>query len=253
MVRGSVSAPPITVLMAVHDTPPGLLDQAVQSIRSQTFGDFEFLIVDDGSRREATRAALRHHTASDPRIRLLREPHRGLTRTLNRGLDAARGQWIARQDADDWSDAGRLECQLAFFDRHPDHGLCGTAACTHRQDGRPLWAVPMPGSTAEILEAFPTRNPFVHGSTMFRAEGARALGGYRDQFPCSQDYDFFWRLTERESAANLPEALYHYRYTAGAVSVSRAAEQELAHTALQQAVHIFTTLMILECTFLRII
>lgn len=174
-VSVAVSMPRVTVLMAVHDTPAELLDQAIHSIRSQTFDALEFLILDDGSRQESTRAALREHAAADPRIRILWEPHRGLTRTLNRGLATARGEWIARQDADDWSDGTRLERQLEFLASHPECGLCGTAAWAHRHDGKPLWQVPMPASHTEIRAAFSGRNPFVHGSTMFRAKTSRAF------------------------------------------------------------------------------
>jgi len=226
--------PCVTVLMTVYDTPPRLLRQAIASIRNQTFGDFEFLILDDGSKQQATHAVLRQEAANDSRIRLLWEPHRGLTRSLNRCLQAAQGVWIARQDADDWSAPERLERQLEFLESHPERGLCGTAAWTHRQDGRPLWPILMPLSHTDILAAFPSRNPFVHGSAVFRAETARALGGYREEFTCSQDYDFFWRMAECVQTANLPAALYHYRYTGNAVSVGHAAEQEQAHRAARQ-------------------
>jgi hypothetical protein len=69
---------------------------------------------------------------------------------------------------------------------------------------------------------------------MFRAATGRALGGYREEFPCSQDYDFFWRLTEAGGAANLAQPLYHYRYASGAVSAGRAEEQARAHRAARK-------------------
>jgi hypothetical protein len=224
----------VTVLMAVYDTPAAMLDRAICSIRCQTLDHFEFLILDDGSENRETRECLADHSAADPRIRLLRELHSGLTRTLNRGLAAATGEWIARQDADDWSEPERLEKQVAFLAAHPEIALCGTAAWTHQEDGSRLWPVRMPQTAAQIREAVAEGNPFIHGSTMFRASAALALGGYREEFPCSQDYDFFWRLTEAGGAANLPEPLYHYRYSAGAVSAARAQDQARAHRAAQQ-------------------
>jgi len=95
----------ITVLMAVRDTPPAMLRKAIESIRSQTLREFEFLILDDGSEQAETCAALEQQAAADARIRLERGPRRGLTATLNRGLALATGEFIARQDADDWSEA----------------------------------------------------------------------------------------------------------------------------------------------------
>jgi len=221
----------ITVLMAVRDTPPGMLRRAIASIRRQTLADFEFLILDDGSRQPDTRAELAWHAAADSRIRLEWGPPCGLTATLNRGLALAGGELIARQDADDWSAPERLQRQTSFLREHPQCGLCGTNAWTHRHDGRPLWPTRLPESAAAVREALWRGNPFVHGSTVFRSQAARAVGGYREEFLCSQDYDFFWRLSDAGESVNLAEPLYHYRYNAGGVSVRRAAEQARAHKA----------------------
>ena len=224
----------VTVLMAVYDTPAAMLDRAIESIRRQTLRDFEFLILDDGSRSEDTRACLLRHAAADSRIRLWPESHRGLTRTLNCGLALASGAFIARQDADDWSEPERLERQIAFFDAHPEIALCGTGAWVHQEDGSRLWPVRMPETAEEIAAALLKGNPFLHGSAMFQTAAGRALGGYREEFPYSQDYDFFWRLSETGGTANLAQPLYHYRYAGGAVSAGRAEEQAQAHRAAQK-------------------
>lgn len=225
---------PVTVLMAVYDPAPGMLREAVDSILSQTFADFEFLIVDDGSRDQAVRSFLVECANSDPRIRIAWEPHRGLTASLNRGLALATGRLIARQDADDWSGPFRLERQMDWFRANPETAVLGTDAWTHQQDGTPLWRLHLPATHAGILAAFPQGNPFVHGSVLFSRAQAAAAGGYREEFRCSQDYDFFWRLAERGSAGNLSEALYHYRYTSASVSAERAREQARAHRAIRQ-------------------
>jgi glycosyltransferase involved in cell wall biosynthesis len=218
--------------MAVFDTPRTMLAQAVDSILRQTYRDFEFLILDDGSSDLATRASLR--CVADPRVRVLWEPHRGLTATLNRGLERAEGRLIARQDADDWSDPGRLARQVPVLERCREIALCGTDAWTHQCDGQPLWPTHLPSDAAQVRRAFPTGNPFVHGAVLFRRAEALAAGGYREEFHCSQDYDFFWRLADRWSAVNLPEPLYHYRYNGGAISAKRAIEQAAAHLAAGQ-------------------
>jgi glycosyltransferase involved in cell wall biosynthesis len=208
MVNATVNdigtTPIITVLMPVHATPQSMVDRAIESIRAQTFRDIEFLIL-DGSQ--------------------------GLTATLNDGLRRARGEFIARQDADDWSDPQRLELQLAYLQANRGTVLCGTAAWMHQQDGRPLWRTRPPETHAQVQAALPQENPFVHGSTMFRRDAALAIGGYREQFRCSQDYDFFWRLSEVGEAVNLSDALYHYRYSAVSISANKAAEQARAHRA----------------------
>jgi len=231
-----MATPAVTVLMTVYDPPLPMLEQALDSILGQTFADFEFLIVDDGSRDPRVRGFLAQHVktrpTSDPRIRIAAEPHRGLTASLNRGLELARGTWIARQDADDWSEPARLERQVEYFRAHPQTTVLGTAAWTHQQNGRPLWRLRLPAEHSSILEHLPRGNPFVHGSVMFPRISAVNAGGYREEFRCSQDYDFLWRLAELGGAANLTEALYHYRYTSGSVSAGRAEEQAQAHRAI---------------------
>ncbi len=227
------SSPHITVLLAVYDTPPALLKPAVESICRQSWEDFELLILDDGSRSDATLDCLRELAKNDSRIRLLREPHRGLTATLNRGVALARGKWIARQDADDWSEPCRLSRQAAWLASNPAAILCGSNAFLHREDASLLWPTRLPLTGEEIARTFWSGNPFVHGSVMFASEAARGIGGYREEFPCSQDYDFFWRMSERGVAVNLAEPLYHYRYTSGSVSARRAFDQARSHRAAQ--------------------
>jgi glycosyltransferase involved in cell wall biosynthesis len=219
-------APSLSVVLPVYDPPIEMLDHAIESILSQTFRDFEFLILNDGSPDEQTRIHLDMWSSRDSRLRVFHEPHRGLTRTLNRGLELARGEFIARQDADDWSEPRRFLRQFEYLRAHPDIALAGTDTQLHRSDGQPLWRLRLPRTTAELSEVFWKSNPFVHGSTMFRRDLALSIGGYREQFPCSQDYDFFWRLTEAGGAVNLNEVLYHYRYRGGAVTAQRAADQE---------------------------
>lgn len=224
----------VTVLMAVYRPELSMLAQAVQSILAQTHREFEFLIVDDGSGQPELDRWLDRLAQSDGRIAVLREPHRGLTASLNRGLEAASGEWIARQDADDWSAPQRLERQLVYLAAHPDTALLGSDAWTHQENGARLWRIRLPRTRAEILAAFPHTNPFVHGSVLFRRSAALAEAGYREVFRCSQDYDLFWRLAENYGAANLGEPLYHYRYTSGSVSARRALEQMAAHSAIRR-------------------
>jgi len=224
----------ITVLMAVYESPLAMLRKAVDSVLAQTYGGFEFLILDDGSSDPALLQYLERLKSSDPRVRVAHEPHRGLTQSLNRGLELASGEWIARQDADDWSAPARLEKQLALVESHPAVSLCGSNVWTHQQSGRPLWRTRLPLEHADILAAFPSGNPFVHGATLFSRCRALAMGGYREAFPCAQDYDFFWRLAEEGVATNLEEPLYHYRYRPGSISAARAAEQVIVCRAARE-------------------
>ena len=231
---GVVVKPSVTVLMPVYNTPAPLLDQAIGSIEAQIFTDFELLIIDDGTTDQTTLDLLERAALRDRRVRVSHQTHRGLTPALNVGLGLAAGSFIARHDADDWSDHERLKRQVSFFRSHPETAVVGSAVWMHQQGGKALWKVEFPLTPADIDQSFWTRNPFVHGAVMFRREEALKAGGYHEALRCSQDYDFFWRLSEGGRGANLPEALYHYRFTAGSVSAAKAAEQALAHRAARQ-------------------
>jgi glycosyltransferase involved in cell wall biosynthesis len=214
--------PRVTVLMPVYNAPLDMLEQAVDSILRQTYPDFELLIVDDGSTIDALHQQLRSYEQRDPRVRVAWEPHTGLTPTLNRGLALARGEFIARHDADDWSDRERFERQVTFLDVHPEIAVCGSNAWTHQEKGRALWQTRLPLASDAVRAAFPSGNPMVHGSTLFRTSAARSIGGYCEELPSAEDYDFFWRLTEQFGGANLPESLYHYRFTTTSISANKA-------------------------------
>ena len=114
----------ISVVMPTYNTPVPILKEAVDSILSQTFRDFVFIIVDDGSTNESAEYL---KSLTDPRIRLYRnEPNLGLTKSLNIGFEKAKGKYIARMDSDDVSLPERLEKQFEWMEQHPDMTVCGT-------------------------------------------------------------------------------------------------------------------------------
>jgi glycosyltransferase involved in cell wall biosynthesis len=223
--------PVVTVLMTVYDPPLDQLQTAVRSVLAQTFREFEFLIINDGGRDESVRAQLDSWASEDARVRVYHEPHRGVASSSNRGLALAQGEFVARHDSDDWSEPGRLARQSAFLKEHREVTLAGTDTYGHSSCGKPLWRLRLPHTSLELSRALWKGNPFVHGSTMFRRQKALDIGGYREQFLCSEDYDFLWRLTEAGGAVNLDEVLYHYRYTPGSISALRAVDQGRAHHA----------------------
>ena len=200
--------PAVTVLMSVHNGLPYLAD-AVNSILAQTFGDFEFLILDDAS-TDGTRDFLRSQT--DPRIRVIELPENiGLTAALNVGLREARGELIARQDADDVSDPRRLELQLGFLAGHPSCAVVGSQAWLVDKDGRSLGKKNFPLSYRGIAFAHLFDNALAHSAATFRKAAVVAAGGYDEAWPASQDYELWSRMSERHALANLPERLLTLR------------------------------------------
>ena len=238
LMEGRVSprsepSPAVSVIMPVFETPAAMLDKAIDSVLGQTFRDFELIILNDGSTDPRVRPHLDQWASRDARIRLYHEPHRGVPTASNRALALARGELVARQDADDWSSPERLSRQVDILHLHPEVVLAGSDTFWHSADGTSLWRRRLPHGPAEISAALWRENPFIHGSTMFRREKALQIGGYREMLPCSSDYDFLWRLSETGGSVNLDEVLYHYRFTAGSISARRAVDQARGFRAAQ--------------------
>lgn len=205
----------VTVLMSVHNGLPYLAD-AVASVLAQTFRDFEFLILDDAS-TDGTRDFLRQQT--DPRIRVIElEQNIGLTAALNRGLAEARGEFIARQDADDLSAPRRLEMQGTFLKANPACAVVGSQAWLVDRDGRSQGKKNFPLGYRGILFAHLFDNALAHSAIMARRSVLVAAGGYDAAWTASQDYELWSRLGERHALANLPERLVTLRMLASSIT-----------------------------------
>lgn len=226
-------SPRVSVLMSVYNGAR-YLREAMDSILNQTFTDFEFIVVDDGSTDE-TPAILDSY--ADPRVvRLHNETNIGLTRSLNRGLAVAKGEYVARQDADDVSLPERLQKQVAFLDAHPKVAAVGTAYIEVPVDGGPERLMVMPTASQAIREQLFYTHCFCHGSVMLRRNAMVVVGGYDENFQAAQDRDLWLRLAERFDLANLDEPLYRLRMSAGSVTGSmRARQREGARRAVRQA------------------
>jgi glycosyltransferase involved in cell wall biosynthesis len=216
------------VLLSTHNDLR-FLPQAVESVLGQTFGDFEFLVVDDGS-TDGTPDYLAALCERDRRVRVLRhDDNIGLTRSLNRGLAAARGRLIARMDADDVSAPERLKRQVEFLDRHPDVGIVGSSRTLIDEEGTTLGyaqAVPdHPGICWKSLLG----NPFAHPSVMLRRDVLVRHGlTYNESYRTAQDYELWPRLLRHVRGANLEEPLLRYRLRAG-ISRTRRGDQLRGH------------------------
>jgi len=202
--------PSVSVMMPVYNAQP-YLAEAVESILGQTFADFEFLIVDDGS-TDRSGAMLERYAARDQRIQLTSRPNTGYTVALNELLDLADGELVARMDADDVALPQRLARQVDYLRTHPDIVCVGTAVHFIDSAGR-LLRDAHPGMDHEALEerALAGRCPLNHPSVMMRRAAVVAVGGYRARFEPSEDHDLFLRLGEVGRLANLPEVLTKYR------------------------------------------
>jgi glycosyltransferase involved in cell wall biosynthesis len=217
--------PQVTVLMPVRNGAAHL-QQAIDSILAQTFASFELLIIDDGS-TDATPGIL--SAQADPRVRVITNPRNlGLVPTLNRGLELARGELIARQDHDDLSAPERLQKQVDFLRDHRDHVLVGTEAFATGEDGKKAYRLLRPLSPESIRWYLCFDNAFIHSSVMFRRDVIqRDFGGYPRSFH-SEDYALWSRAARARPTANLPEPLLLYREHVASVTGSMSAPDETA-------------------------
>lgn len=200
-------APRISVLMPVHNGEP-YLREAIDSVLNQTFPDFELLIIDDGS-TDASREICRSY--ADPRLRLEENGRNlGLITTLNKGLDLAKGEYIARMDCDDISLPRRFERQAGFMDAHPDIGICGSWY-EKLDEGRAIvLRLPTDHATLRFFMLFD--NPFQHSSIFMRRSVLEAWElRFDPAFIHAEDYEFWARCSEHTGVANLPEVLLRYR------------------------------------------
>jgi glycosyltransferase involved in cell wall biosynthesis len=225
------SIPPISVLLAVYNGGR-YLRAAVDSILTQTLADFEFIIIDDGS-TDGSSAVLAEYAAKDSRIRLVSRPNKGLTATLNEGLALARGEFLARMDADDTALPPRFERQIAYLREHPECVLVGSRVMLVDPEGLPIrpWCHQL--EHTEIDAAHLNRGwPVVHPAVMMRTDAVRKVGAYRDQYNTLEDLDLFLRLAEVGKLANLPEILLHYRQHFDSVTHKKFEQQRKLRRAI---------------------
>ncbi|MFS4439255.1 glycosyltransferase family 2 protein [Paracoccaceae bacterium GXU_MW_L88] len=211
-------SPRITVLMPVHNGE-AYLEEAMRSMMTQTFEDFEILVVDDAS-SDNTPNMLQQFQKEDSRIRVLRsEDNLRITRALNYGLDHARGEYIARMDADDISDPERLAVQIAFMDANPDVYLCGTSVTTIDEHGEKIRASTRTRDDVQCAWLQPFQCALIHPTFFFRriAHDGTELR-YNPEFPMSQDHDFVNRALKLGKVVSLPDNLVKYRSHPAATS-----------------------------------
>jgi hypothetical protein len=209
------------------------LKEAIDSILSQTLMSFEFIIIDDGSTDE-TWDILTEYADQDQRIVLVQNrKNLGLSQSLNKGLVLTRGNYIARQDADDVSMPERLATQIGCLQQQPSVGLLGTAYYVIDSEEQHRTVHRHPETDTEIRWQMLFHNAFCHSSVMFRREFLNTEGLlYDENLPCSQDYEFWSRMLQQTSAANLTTPLVAWRKSDGAISTTRREEQQRIATII---------------------
>lgn len=223
-----MTSPAISVAMSVYNGER-FLAEAIESVLAQTFGDFEFLIVDDGS-HDASGAIIRDYATRDSRIRAISRENRGLVASLNQLLAEARAPLVARMDADDVCRPDRFARQAAFLDSHPEFGVIGSWSDDIDEDGRscPVTGQQHATTWEAFLQAIDNDDQLLcHSSVMYRRNVVLSVGGYHAAFRHCEDLDLWLRLASVTRMASLPERLIRYRRYPGQVSNAHATEQQI--------------------------
>ncbi|WP_019195350.1 glycosyltransferase [Afipia birgiae] len=231
VVEGCGLIPHLSVLMPVHNGDHWLVE-AIESVLAQTYRDFEFIIVDDGS-DDRSPEIIREFSAKDARIVPIFQPRAGLVAALNNGLHAARAALVARLDSDDVAEPTRFARQVAFMDQRPDVAVLGTWANAIDADGNQIGVRRPEANPVRLKAVLATGNPLIHSSVVFRKRFALDLGGYRAPFAAAEDYDLWLRMAERGAIAILPQKLIRYRVHSESVT-SQKALQQLFSTRIAQ-------------------
>jgi glycosyltransferase involved in cell wall biosynthesis len=213
----------LSVVMPVHNAGP-FLDEAVADILGQSFGDFEFVILDDGS-TDGSLDCLHRWAAKDRRIRLIENAAcTGPVASSNRIVRESRAPLVARMDADDRAHPERLKRQIDTLAAHPDAVLVGTLYDTIDARGRCV----RPPDRARLLRKSPFA-PFSHPTVMFRREAFERTGGYRPEAARWEDVDLYLRMAKQgrilvvtESLASLRQSEASTRLTAGPTELEQA-------------------------------
>ncbi len=214
--------PLISILMPVYNGG-AYLREAMQSVLTQSFRDFELIVINDGS-TDNSRVLLEEFVGVDSRVHLVSRENQGLVATLNEALHLAHGKYCARMDQDDLSLSHRLATQLAFLETHPDCVLVGSQVIFIDPDGDEIGPKQDMRSVHEEIDAALMAGewPIVHPAVMMRTEAIRRVGGYHD-YDTWEDHDLFLRMAEVGRLENLQESLLKYRLHLGSMVHQRAA------------------------------
>lgn len=205
----SYTSPLVSVLLPVYNGEP-YLRGAIESILNQTYPNFELIILNDGSQDDSERIIASF--ADHPHIRVFFHPNRGLPATLNRGIELARGELIARMDQDDLAASERLSKQVEYLTSNTNVAVLGTSYRVIDSNGQVLGIRYQLCDPHQVRRQMFTGNPFCHGTVMFRKSTVVSVGCY-NPVARIEDYDLWSRVFTSGSGemANLKDVLYDYR------------------------------------------
>lgn len=217
MSNNRTDSPAITVLMSCFNEERWL-SESIESILNQTFQDFEFIIIDDGSTDQTLKIA-ESFADKDSRIRIISKENSGLADSLNRGIAKAKGEWIARMDADDISEKTRLQEQYDAVLKDPEIVFLGTGLIQIHENGEEIAGHTYPSGHDQLVQNLLNFHKFPpHSSAFIKTEALKSVGGYRSRMKRAQDKDLWLRISETGRLSCLQNRLVKIRQHPSQVS-----------------------------------
>ena len=228
-----IDTPLISVVMPVYNSET-YLQESANSILNQTYTNFEFIVINDGS-TDGSLDILTEYAEKDNRIAIINQQNSGLSNSLNRGIELSRSDLIARMDADDISNPTRLEEQFNFMNNNPEVAVAGTAFELFGENTKSK-IVTMPATNKTIRKNLPFRFCLCHPTVMFRRKTIVDAGGYQGTGPC-QDLELWLRLSRNKTLqfANLEKPLLKYRIHQDQIKGGRNAYKAAAYYLFKEA------------------
>jgi len=201
----------VSIIMAAYNADK-YITKSIQSMIDQTFTEFELILIDDGS-TDQTKSLIQYFSENDDRIfPIFNEENLGLTKNLNMAIEMAKGDYIARMDADDISYLSRLEKQFNFLENNSNIDLVGTASNEIDENGGFIRMRIVPEKHDDIIFLLPKVNPITHSTVMFRKKSFAKLNFYNEYYKTTQDYELWFRAVGAGlKFHNLQEILLKYR------------------------------------------
>ncbi len=228
-MKNTVIKPQISIITAAYNSED-YIDDCIKSIRSQTYSNWELIIINDGSTDDTEKAIL-EFSRKDSRIKYHKnDKNIGLIATLNKGIKISTGTYIARLDTDDiWVDPMKLQKQLDYLQKEPNTILIGTWGYRLNSKGENIGNIQYPTSDRSIRNYILIENCFLHSAVMFNRDIVIKNGLYSKEFKSAEDYELWLKLGRSGEFHNLPKYMVGYRINDSGISATRYKEQQL-HT-----------------------
>ncbi len=222
----------ISIVMSTYNDS-GYLSETIDTVLAQSFIDFEFIIINDGSPDPETQLIIGDYAAKDSRIKVISKANEGLTRALIDGCNDANGEYIARVDVGDMMLPNRLQLQKEVLDAYWDVGFvsCWTEFCAPEWElmwtnkGKTEVSVPVNMIPKNLYQGL-SGDIAHHGSVMFRKSIYEKVDGYRWQFYLGQDWDLWYRMAEKSKFYLIPQVLYRVRILPDGISMTMKKRQD---------------------------